>query len=261
MKRFMITLFTMVLTFCAAAFCYAETPAAKEDLPVIRMEQQKQEYKTPQGQVCIVTDYSRVIVENADAFSALAKKLEQVHNTEWKYRMEDEAREGYNGAVELKKYRPEDYMYYLLEERIWQKYLDRNILSLYVEYYQSRGGTHPNIDIFTYNFDPVTGDFITLDDVLASGKRDEFRQKALMTALEKWQKERQLFFYNNYGAIVEDLFRRDYAGEPPLTWTWGDEGITMYFSPDTLAHRALGPVEAFVPFKGNEKLFNKKYLR
>ena len=261
MKRFMITLLTMVLAFCAAAFCYAETPAAKEDLPVIRMEQQKQEYKTPQGQVCIVTDYSRVIVENADAFPALAKKLEQVHNTEWKYRMEDEAREGYNGAVELKKYRPEDYMYYLLEERIWQKYLDRNILSLYVEYYQSRGGAHPNIDIFTYNFDPVTGDFITLDDVLAPGKRDEFREKYVKPALEKFKEERQLFYYDNYKTVVDDLFRRDYAGEPPLTWIWGYEGITMIFPLDTLGPSVIGPVEAFVPFKGNEKLFNKKFLK
>ena len=257
----MITLFTMVLAFCAAAFCYAETPAAKEDLPVIRMEQQKQEYKTPQGQVCIVTDYKRLIVENAKAFPALAKKLEQVHNTEWKYRMDDEAREGYNGAVKLKKYRPEDYMYYLLEERIWQKYLDRNILSLYVDYYQSRGGAHPNIDIFTYNFDPVTGDFITLDDVLAPGKRDEFREKYVKPALEKFKEERQLFYYDNYKTVVDDLFRRDYAGEPPLTWIWGYEGITMIFPLDTLGPSVIGPVEAFVPFTGNEKLFNKKYLK
>ena len=60
---------------------------------------------------------------------------------------------------------------------------------------------------------------------------------------------------------MDDLFQRDYAGEPPLTWTWGYEGMTMYFPPDTLAPAVVGPVEAFIPFMGNEKLFNKKYLR
>jgi hypothetical protein len=35
----------------------------------------------------------------------------------------------------------------------------------------------------------------------------------------------------------------------------------MYFPPDTLAPAVVGAVEAFVPFKGNEKLFNKKYLK
>jgi hypothetical protein len=35
----------------------------------------------------------------------------------------------------------------------------------------------------------------------------------------------------------------------------------MCFPPETIAHRVMGPVEAFVPFKGNEKLFNKKYLK
>ena len=260
MKRFIVALLVMVLTFCAAGSCVA-APVAKENLPVIRMKQQTQEYKTPQGQVCIVTDYTRLIVENEEAFPALAKKLEQVHNKEWNYRMEDEAREGYNDAVELKKYRPEDYMHFLLEERVWQKYLDRNILSLYVEFYQNRGGAHPNIDIFTYNFDPVTGDFITMDGALAPGKRDEFRDKYVKPALEKAKEERQLFYYDNYKTVVDDLFRRDYAGEPPLTWTWGYEGITMIFPPDTLGPAVMGPVEAFVPFKGNEKLFNKKYLK
>ena len=66
------------------------------------MEQQKQEYKTPQGQVCIVTDYTRLIVENADAFPALSKRLEEIHNREWNYRMTDEAREDYKDAVEMK---------------------------------------------------------------------------------------------------------------------------------------------------------------
>lgn len=260
MKKLFITLIAMFLMINAMLPCFAETPATGV-LPSIKMEQQKKEYRTPQGQVCIVTDYTRLIVENADAFPALAKKLEQIHNNEWNYRMTDEAREGYKDAVELKKYRPEDYMYYLLEERIWQRYLDRNILSLYVEFYQNRGGAHPNIDVFTYNFDPVTGNFITMDDVLGPGKRSEFREKYVKPALEKAKNERQLFYYDNYKSIVDDLFQRDYAGEPPLKWTWGDEGITMIFPPDTLGSAVMGPVEAFIPFKGNEKLFNSKYIK
>ena len=117
MKKFAVSFIATLLMLCAALPCFAETPA--DVLPEIRMEQQKKEHRTPQGQVCIVTDYSRLIVENADAFPALAKKLEQVHNREWNYRMEDEAREDYKDAVELKKHRPEDYMHYLLEERVW----------------------------------------------------------------------------------------------------------------------------------------------
>ena len=255
MKKTVISLVAVLFMFIASLPCFAETPA--DVLPEIRMEQQKKEYRTPQGEVCIVTDYSRLTVENADAFPALAKKLEQVHNRNWNYRMEDEAREDYKDAVELKKHRPEDYMHYLLEERVWQRYLDRNILSLYVEYYQSRGGAHPNTDIFTYNFDPVTGEFITMDGVLAPGKRNEFRETCVKPALEKVKKERQLFYYDNYKTVVDDLFRRDYAGEP----TWGYEGITMIFPPETLGPAVMGPVEAFIPFKGNEKLFNKKYLK
>ena len=133
MKKIIITLITTFLMLSAALPCFAESPAAGV-LPSIKMEQQKKEYRTPQGQVCIVTDYTRLVVENADEFPALAKKLEQGHNREWSYRMTDEAKEDYKDAVELKMHRPEDYMYFLLEERIWQRYLDRNSLSLYVEY-------------------------------------------------------------------------------------------------------------------------------
>ena len=256
MKKFVAALLTLAVMVCTASFCFAEA-----QLPSVKMEQLKKEYRTPQGQVCIVTDYTRLIVENADAFPALAQKLEQVHNKEWNYRMEDEAKEDYNDAVELKKHRPEEYMHFLLEERVWQKYLDRNILSLYVEFYQSRGGAHPNIDIFTYNFDPVTGNFITMDGALALGKRGEFRDYYVKPALEKAKKERQLFYYDNYRAVVDELFQRDYAGEPPLTWYWGDEGITMVFPAGTLGPAVMGPVEAFIPFKGNETLFNQKLLK
>lgn len=259
MKKFVISLVAMLVMLCAAAPCFAESGA--DILPEIRMEQQKKEYRTPQGQVCIVTDYTRLIVENADQFPALAKKLEQVHNEEWNYRVEDDARTSFNDAVELKKHRPEDYMHFLLEERIWQKYLDRNILSLYVEYYQNRGGARPNIDISCYNLAPVTGEFITLDDVLAPGKRNEFRENYVKPALEKFKTERQLFYYDNYKALVDELFRLDYAGEPPLTWTWGYEGITMYFPPGALGPAVIGPVEAFIPFRGNETLFNQKFLK
>ena len=222
MKKIIVTLITTFLMLSAALPCFAEPPAAGV-LPSIKMEQQKKEYRTPQGQVCIVTDYTRLVVENADEFPALAKKLEQVHNQEWSYRMTDEAKEDYKDAVELKMHRPEDYMYFLLEERIWQRYLDRNIL--------------------------------------APGKRNEFRDKYVKPALEKVKKERQLFYYDNYKAVVDNLFQRDYAGEPPLKWTWGTEGITMIFPPDTLGPAVMGPVEAFIPFKGNEKLFNEKYLK
>ena len=235
MKKLVISLVAALVMLCAAAPCFAESGA--DILPEIRMEQQKKEYRTPQGQVCIVTDYTRLIVENADQFPALAKKLEQVHNEEWNYRMEDDARTSFNDAVELKKHRPEDYMY------------------------QNRGGARPNIDISCYNLAPVTGEFITLDDVLASGKRNEFRENYVKTALEKFKNDRQLFYYDNYKTIVDELFRLDYAGEPPLTWTWGYEGITMYFPPGALGPAVIGPVEAFIPFRGNEALFNKKFLK
>ena len=75
-----------------------------------------------------------------------------------------------------------------------------------------------------------------------------------LAAIDKAVKE-------NYKTVVDDLFRRDYAGEPPLTWTWGYEGITMIFPPETLGPAVMGPVEAFIPFKGNEALFNKKLLK
>ena len=107
----------------------------------------------------------------------------------------------------------------------------------------------------------MTGNFITMDDALAPGKRAEFRDMYVKPALEKVKKERGLFYYDNYKTVVDDLFRRDYAGEPPLRWTWGYEGITMIFPPETLGPAVMGPVEAFIPFKGNETLFNKKYMK
>lgn len=261
MKKYIVIFFAMLLMLCAVLPCFAEKPAVKVDFPVIRMEQQIQEYRTPQGQVCIVTDYSRVIVENAEVFPDLAKGLEEQHNKKWASRLAVEARDSYENAVELKKYRPEDYMHFLLEERIWQRYLNQNILSLYVEFYQSRMGAHPVIDVLSFNFEPSTGRLLTLSDVLAPGQRETFMNKAVNHALEKFQKDSGLNLYDNYLVTLKSIFAKDAAGETPLAWTRDEDGITLYFSPDTLAPRVIGPVEGFVPFKGNEKLFNKKYFK
>ena len=98
MKKYAVNLVAMLFMLCAALPCFADA-AWTEDVPRLRMEQQKQEYRTPQGQVCIVTDYTRLIVENAEAFPALAKKLEEVHNREWALIMKSEAETGYEDAV------------------------------------------------------------------------------------------------------------------------------------------------------------------
>jgi len=199
MKKIVVSLVAMLLMLCAALPCFAETPA--DVLPVIRMEQQKKEYRTPQGQVCIVTDYTRMTVENADLFPALAKKLEHVHNTEWNYRMTDEARDGYKDAVELKKHRPEDYMYFLLEERVLQKYLDRNILSLYVDYF----GKAVSTDKILNDFSVVSRLDVKLKDVniFAKGGYEQNKAEDFWTPLQKDILMAPGQSYCFYGAGVE----------------------------------------------------------
>ncbi len=258
MKKFAVSLVAMLLMLCAALPCFAETPAGV--LPVIRMEQQKQEFRNEKGQVCIVTDYNRLLVKNREAFPALAEALEAKHNRVWQEKLAADLEASKPDALELKKYRPEDYMHFLLEERLTQIYSDLNVISFAGEFYQNRGGARPLVEFYGYNFNPVTGKLYVLDDALAPGQRNSFLQNAVKPELARINKEEGRYFYENYHAIVDDLFARDLRGEKPLQWVWNGSGVRLYFDPDVLAPGIAGVVEVFVPADRFRSMFNESFV-
>lgn len=258
-RKILLSLFVLICTLGAASVCLADEGIPNTDLPSVLMQQQTEEFKNDKGQVCIRTEYNRLLVKNREAFPALAEALEEKHNRVWKEKLAADLEESKPDAIELKKNRPEDYMYFLLEERLWQKHADRNVISFYGEFYQNRGGARPDIEIYTYNFNPVTGKLYTLHDALAPRELANFVQNAVKPALQQYKEKNGLFFYDNYLTIVDELFAKDYQGEQPLNWVWGEAGMTLYFGPDVLAPRVIGPVEIAVPVKGFEHLFNEQF--
>ena len=78
MRKIVVSLVAALLMLCAALPCFAEKPA--DVLPEIRMEQQKQEYRTPQGQVCIVTDYRCI---TGSGITAWKTKHGKITRTQW----------------------------------------------------------------------------------------------------------------------------------------------------------------------------------
>ena len=259
MRKILLSLFVLVCTLCAASACLADEGVPNTDLPSVLMQQQTDEFKNDKGQVCIRTSYNRLLVKNREAFPALAGALEEKHNRVWKEKLAADLEESKPDAIELKQRRPEDYMYFLLEERLWQKHADRNVISFYGEFYQNRGGARPDIEVYTYNFNPVTGKLYTLNDALAPRELANFVQNAVKPALQQYKEKNGLFFYDNYLTIVDELFAKDYQGGQALNWVWGEAGMTLYFGPDVLAPRVIGPVEIAVPVKGFEHLFNEQF--
>ena len=260
MRKILLSLFVLICTLGAASVCLADEGVPNTDLPSVLMQQQTDEFKNDKGQVCIRTSYNRLLVKNREAFPALAEALEEKHNRVWKEKLAADLEESKPDAIELKQRRPEDYMYFLLEERLWQKHADRNVISFYGEFYQNRGGARPDIGIFTYNFNPATGKLYALNDALSPRELANFIENAVEPALKKYKEANGFPFYENYQTIVREMFAKDYQGGQPVSWVWGSEGMTLYFDPDTLAPRVIGSVEISVPVKEFAHLFNPQFV-
>jgi len=261
MKRFIISLIVLTCSLGITSACLADASVDSHDIPVFLMDRQYKEYHTPLGKICIVTDFNRVLVKNAELYPALAKSLEVLHNQVWKEKLEADANDSMPYAIEFKKNRSEEYRYFLLEERLRQVYAGRNVVSFAGEFYQNLGGARPLIECCSYNFNPLTGRLYVLDDILKPGKRDCFLQQAVKPELDRINTTERRCFYDNYPTIVDTLFAKDARGEQFLNWTWNGKGVSLYFNPDVLAPGVAGIVEVTVPAERFEQMFQEQFLK
>lgn len=136
---------------------------------------------------------------------------------------------------------------------------DESLFSMYVYSYDYTGGAHPNHYVSCINVDPVTGEALSLSQVLND---DSLLSDGIKAELEK-----------NYSGVMEEVnsFYFPSDGEDPdqfvqklkddtYTWSIDDKGLNIIFSPYEIASYATGELSITLSPADYPNLIQQSYI-
>lgn len=137
---------------------------------------------------------------------------------------------------------------YTSSEKYYLQRADNVILSFSSHWSEYSGGAHPQSAVSGSNYDPVSGDELSVTDVIT----DITRLPSIITniIIENTDNEEQF-------AHLEE-FLSGYSADD-FSWTLGYHGITFLFSPYEIAPYGAGRFNATIYFDEYPELFYEKY--
>ncbi len=142
-----------------------------------------------------------------------------------------------------------DFTPYLSQITFTPARIDQNVLSLFGEYVQYKGSSHPEVTTLSTTYDLTTGYPLSLSDVITTGTEHQLLQ-AVLGALETQRES----LYEGYKSTVEELL------PDKENWYLSDAGLVFCFSPYEIAPYSAGVVTATIPYKELPGILNDAYF-
>lgn len=134
--------------------------------------------------------------------------------------------------------------------------IDHGVLSLFGSNASYSGGSHPMYASESINYDLVTGEVLSLQDILTEDADIDTLCQLVIEALGAVAAEKSL--YSGFEMTVEELFFRDFEITEP--WYFSQNGMCFYFSPYEIAPYASGVINAEVPYEKLVGILNDAYF-
>jgi len=128
---------------------------------------------------------------------------------------------------------------------------DDAVVSLLDFDYTYLGGVHPNYVYMSNNFDPATGDKLSISDVLQDGQETHLAELIEADLLSRFEED---VFFSDISDAVEEVM-----GMAGLNFTLGYDSLTVYFSPYELAPYAYGGMVIDLPYADYPELVKDEY--
>lgn len=122
--------------------------------------------------------------------------------------------------------------------------IDQSVLSLVGTNITYSGGSHPNYDCISANYDMITGEVLTLGSILTHENTVKALQQAVVEALNEVKEEKYL--YSGYEKTVEQRFSADISFDED--WYFSSGGLCFYFSPYDIAPYSSGEIHVEIPY-------------
>lgn len=134
--------------------------------------------------------------------------------------------------------------------------IDLGVLSLFGKRISYSGIGHPEYAADSVTYDLVTGEELTLGDILYANCTPDILTQLVTDSLETLEEDAQL--YPEYRDLVADRFSGGYLGDNG--WYLSQEGLCIYFSPYEIAPYAAGIVTAVIPYRELSGLLMDEYF-
>ncbi|MBO5836306.1 MAG: DUF3298 domain-containing protein [Oscillospiraceae bacterium] len=131
--------------------------------------------------------------------------------------------------------------------------IDPGILSLIGEYIAYTGGAHAEIHNQTLNYDLLTGNRLSLSDILDSSVNPDYICALVLKHLAGYKD-----LFDNYEALVKDRFKDNVAHEND--WFLTNEGLSFWFSRYEIAPYSAGSIPVSIPYSELTGILKDEYF-
>lgn len=130
--------------------------------------------------------------------------------------------------------------------------IDPGVLSLLGSYASYSGTPHPEKNYLSVNYDLVTGNVLTLSDILTAETSTDTLYPLIIQGLNLQKDEK--FLYEGFEDTVKEQFVRNTA------WYFSQTGLCFYFSPYEIAPYASGLITIEIPYDKLSGILNDAYF-
>ena len=134
--------------------------------------------------------------------------------------------------------------------------VDYGVLSMFGSYASYSGTPHPETSYVSANYDLVTGELLSLDDILTEDASADTLYQSVVDALTLLKEENYL--YEGFEETVNDRFSKGLAHDD--AWYFSQDGLCFYFSPYEIAPYSSGVIIAEVPYDQLTGILNDAYF-
>lgn len=134
--------------------------------------------------------------------------------------------------------------------------IDGSVLSLFGADTSYSGSSHPDAHYSAANYNLVTGDVLTLSDILAKDITAKILTDATLEVLETQRDEYRL--YTGFEGIVKDRFTKKFSTDQ--SWYFSNGGLCFYFAPYEIAPYTSGVVVAEIPYEKLTDILKADYF-
>lgn len=134
---------------------------------------------------------------------------------------------------------------YLCQYTYAPERIDQSILSMFGTYATYNGIGRPDVVYLGLTYDLITGDELTLSNILSEGASVDSLIDLVVAALEVQKEEK--FLDENFAQTVKENFSGTYSEYN--SWYFNQTGLSFFFSPYEIAPYASGVITVQIPYE------------
>lgn len=136
--------------------------------------------------------------------------------------------------------------------------IDNGVLSLHGSYVQYSGGAHPMKSTKSVTYDLITGETLSLSDILTENADGDTLCQLVCKALANYDKDTASSLYTGYETTVTELFSK------PLTditnWHFSEYGLCFTFSPYEIGPYSCDTIPALISYQDLTGILRDAYF-